>query len=67
MRPILTALATVGNMFEGVVAPCCNPLTLQPEQSGGRGSNPTSTVELHDKGSWTRLVLIYVCDLGAWR
>ena len=37
-------------MFEGVVAPCCNPLTLQPEQSGGRGSNPASTFECHDKG-----------------
>ena len=31
------------NGTEGVVAPCCNPPTLQPEQSGGRGSNPTST------------------------
>ena len=36
--------------FEGVVAPCCNPLTLQPEQSGGRASNPTSTFERHDNG-----------------
>ena len=33
-----------------VVVPCCNPLPLQPEQSGGQGSNPTSTFERHDKG-----------------
>ena len=50
---------------EGVVAPCCNPLTLQPEQSGGRGSNPISTFESHDKGSQTRLALSYFCDPSA--
>ena len=27
-------------LLEGVVALWCNPLTLQPEQSGGVGSNP---------------------------
>ena len=26
--------------FEGVVAPWCNPLILQPGQSGGKGSDP---------------------------
>ena len=51
----------------GVVAPCCNPLTLQPEQSGRRGSNPTSTFEHHDKGLRTRLALSYFCDPSAWR
>ena len=51
---------------EGVVASCCNPLTLHPEQSGGRGSNPTSTFELlHDKESRTRLTLSYFCDRSA--
>ena len=40
---------------EGVVAPWCNPLTLQPEQSGGVGSSPgrTPPLERHDKGSRT--------------
>ena len=38
---------------EVVMAPCCNPLTLQPEQSGGQGSNLTTTFERHDEGSWT--------------
>ena len=42
---------------EGVAAPWCNPLTLQPEQSGEVGSNPGApTLECHDKGSRTRLV-----------
>ena len=53
--------------IECVVAPCCNPLTLQPEQSGGRGSNPTSTFERRDKGPRTRLALNYFCDPSAWR
>ena len=45
--------------FEGVVAPCCNPLTSQPEQPGKRGSKLTSAFERHDKGSRTRLALSY--------
>ena len=40
-----------GQIPEGVMAPCCNPLTLQPEQSGGWDLSPTSTFERHDKGS----------------
>ena len=48
--------------FEGVVAPCCNTLTLQPEQSGGWGSHPIITLERHDKGSRTRLAHSYFCD-----
>ena len=28
------------SVFQRVVAPWCNPLTLQPEQSGGVGSRP---------------------------
>ena len=55
------------NDSEGVVAPSCNPLTLQPEQSGGRGSNPISTFECHDKASRTRLALSYFCDPSTWR
>ena len=55
--------------FEGVVAPWCNPLTLQPEQSGGVGSSPgrAPSLERHDKGSRTRLGLLYFCDPSAWR
>ena len=54
---------------EGVVAQWCNPLTLKPEQSGGVGSNPSRTpsLERHDKGSRTRLGLLYFCDPSAWR
>ena len=54
---------------EGVVAPWCNPLTLQPEQSGGVGSSPgrAPSLERHDKGSRTRLGLLYFCDPSAWR
>ena len=44
------------------MAPCCNPLTLQPEQSGGRGSNPPAPCERHEKGTWIRLALSYSCD-----
>ena len=47
------------HIIERVVALCCNPLTLQPEQSGRWGSNPTSTFEHHDKGSWTQSALSY--------
>ena len=54
-------------LVEGVVGPSCNPLTLQPEQSGGRRSNPTSTFERHHKGSWAQLALSYFCDPSAWR
>ena len=48
------------NYLEGVVAPWCNPLTLQPEQSGGVGSSPgrAPPLERHDKGLRTRLGLI---------
>ena len=55
--------------FEGVVAQWCNPLTLQPEQSGGVGSKPgrAPPLERHDKGSRTRLALSYFCDPTAWR
>ena len=50
--------------LEGVVAPWCNHLTLQPEQSDGVGSIPGRTPphECHDKGSRTRLGLLYFCD-----
>ena len=56
-------------LTEGVVAPWCNPLTLQPEQSGGVGSSPgrAPPLERHDKGSRTRLGLLYFCDPSAWR
>ena len=40
---------------EGVVTQWCNPLTLQPEQSGGVGLRCgwASPLEHHDKGSQT--------------
>ena len=55
--------------FKGVVAPWCNPLTLQPEQSGGVGSNSgrAPPLEHHDKWSRTRLGLLYFCDASPWR
>ena len=42
--------------FEGVVAQLGNPLTLQPQQSGGVGSKPGGAppLERHDKGSRSR-------------
>ena len=58
-------ISEVDKCSEGVVAPYCNPLTLQPEQSGGWGSNPTSTFERHDKGSRTRLAISAIPVLGA--
>ena len=58
-----------GNFFEGFVAQWYNPLTLQPERSGGVGSIPgkASPLERHDKGPRTRLPLSYCCDPSAWR
>ena len=49
-----------GLKFEGVVVPWCNPLTLQPEQSGGVGSSPGRTPPLE-----RRLDLLYFCDPSA--
>ena len=53
----------------GVVVQWCNPMTLQPEQSGGVGSrrDRASPLERHDKRSRTRLELSYFCDPSAWR
>ena len=64
----VTSLSLI-EFIEGVVAPWCNPLTLQPEQSGGMGSNPgrATPLERHDKGSRTRLGQLYFCDPSAWR
>ena len=41
----------------------------QTGQSGGEVSNPgrAPPLERHDKGSPTRLGLLYFCDPGAWR
>ena len=49
--------------YEGVVAPWCNPLTLQLEQLSGVDSIPGRTPphERHDKGSG----LDYVCSISA--
>ena len=64
MRSLKNSISHIAEL-EGVLVPCSNPLTLQPEQPGGRGSNPTSTFERHDKGSRTRLALSYFCDPSA--
>ena len=47
-------------LIDGVVEQWCNPLTLQPEQSGG-----VPPLERHDKGSRTRLALSYFCNSSA--
>ena len=65
-RAVNTIRKLQENNVESVVAPCCMPLTLQPEQSGRWGSNPTSTFEHHDKGSQTRLALSYFCNASSW-
>ena len=54
---------------EGIVTPWCNPLTLQPEQSGAVYSNPDRAPpnERHDKGSRNQSGLPYFCDFSAWR
>ena len=69
MQNVKFAFTKISLKFEGVVAPWCNPLTLQPEQSGGVGSSPgrAPPLERHDKGSQTRLGLLYFCDPSAWR
>ena len=54
---LLKSRASRASYFrEGVVALWCNPLTLQPEQSGGVSSIPgrAPPFERHDKGSLTR-------------
>ena len=45
-------------MFEGVVAPWCNPLTLQPEQSGGVGSSPETEIALYED-SFDMLIFLF--------
>ena len=54
--------------FEGVVVLWCDPLTLQPAESRRVGSNPgrALSLEIHDKGSQTRLGLLYFCDPSTW-
>ena len=54
---------------KGAVAQWCNPLTLQPEQSGGVGLKPgrAPPFEHHDKETWTRLALRYFSHPSAWR
>ena len=60
---VLPSISILSQNFQGVVAQWCNPLTLQPERSGGVGLMPGRVVPLerHDKGSrvgslvsWTR-------------
>ena len=52
---------------EDVVAQWFDPLSLQPEQSGGVGSklDRAPLIERHDKGSRTRLGQLYFCDPSA--
>ena len=54
---------------ECVVVLWCNPMTLQPELSGGVGLNPgwAPSLERHDNGSQNPLGLLCLCDPSAWR
>ena len=63
------AILNNGPQLEGVVAQWCNPLTLQPEQSGGVGSirGRAPPLERHDKGSRIRLAPSHFCDPSALR
>ena len=60
------------NDLYSIVAQWCNPLNLKPEQSGcqsgrvGLIPDRTPPLERHDKGSRTRLGLLYFCDPSAW-
>ena len=65
---ICNSLLKVSCRHEGVMAPWCNPLTLQPEQSDGVGSISgwALTLECHDKGPKTQSVLTYFCDPSTW-
>ena len=57
------------DLGEGVMALWSNPLTSQPEQSGGVSLIPSRTpiLERHDKGSLTRLGLLFFYYPSAWR
>ena len=66
----MKGLLRIGQMYcEGVVAPWCNPVTLQPEQSGGVGLSlgRAPPLERHDKGSRIPLGLLHFCYPSAWR
>ena len=61
-------LENVWYLIEGVVGTVVYPPTLQPEQSGGVGWNPSRAppLERHGKGSWTLLGLLYFFDPSTW-
>ena len=68
MSKLSNATPDESKKIYSVVVPWCNPLALQPEQSGGGvGSNPgrAPPLERYDKGSRTRLGLLYFCDPSA--
>ena len=69
LEHIVSAMQLRKLPVEGVVAQCCNPLTLKPGQSGGVSSIPGTTPshERYDKGVWTQLDPLYFCDPSAWR
>ena len=59
-------MSLVGPTYE-VMWHCGNPLTLQPEESGRKGSAPSGAPpECHKKGSQAQLGLFYFCDPNAW-
>ena len=55
-KPVFRCTTGYSAPFKGVVAQCCNPQTLQSEQSDGMGSIPgrAPPLERHGKGSQTR-------------
>ena len=61
-------LLNIPKVTKGVLAQWCDPLTSQPEQSGGMGSTSSRTpsLERHYKGSRTQLGLLYFCNPRAW-
>ena len=54
----------LGEIYEGVVVQWGNPLTSKSELSGGVGLTPgrAQSLERDDKGSQTRLGLLYFGD-----
>lgn len=62
-------LVEAGTEVVNLMHLCNHSLTLQPEESVGQGSSPfwVPPFEGQEKGSWTRLgLLYYCCDPSNW-
>ena len=68
-KSALRTQSNLNSINERVVAPWYDALTLPPERPGRMGSIPgrAPPFECHDKGSRTRLGLLYFFDPSAWR